>query len=239
MRKHFIGYYRPTEVEFKALWDECFFSFDANVLLNFYRYKAETRENLFRILHAIKDRMWLTNQAAKEYFERRLGVIQGQVDAYSNVIESLEDSRNKLEGDVSEYSRHSTIDVKRLMTTLDKAYGEAKAALEKVRGIHPDLLKNDDVLARLTELFDGRVGDCYSDEELPKIMKQAEERAKNKIPPGFRDAHKEDGRQHGDTLVWLQVLSEAGKRKRPVIFVTDDAKDDWWLRHSGKSIGPR
>jgi len=239
MRKQFGGYYRPTEAEFKALWNDCFFSFDANVLLNFYRYRAETRDNLFRILQAIRDRMWLTHQAAKEHFEGRLAVIQGQVDAYSKVIESLEDSRKKLEGSVSEYSRHSTIDVKRLMATLDKAYAEAKAALERVKGDHPDLLRNDDVLDRLTELFDGRVGDCYSDEELPKIIKQAEERAKKKTPPGFRDANKEGERQHGDTLIWLQLLAEASERKRPVIFVTDDAKDDWWLTHNGKRIGPR
>ena len=32
-------YYRPTESEFKKLWKDCVFAFDANTLLNVYRYK--------------------------------------------------------------------------------------------------------------------------------------------------------------------------------------------------------
>jgi hypothetical protein len=31
MRTMFPGYYRPTEEEFKKMWQECIFSFDANV----------------------------------------------------------------------------------------------------------------------------------------------------------------------------------------------------------------
>ena len=45
MRKTFPGYYRPTEAEFRRLWDKCIFVLDANVLLNLYRYSEETRKS--------------------------------------------------------------------------------------------------------------------------------------------------------------------------------------------------
>ena len=38
MRDLFPSYYRPTDEEFKELWEKCTFIFDANVLLNLYLY---------------------------------------------------------------------------------------------------------------------------------------------------------------------------------------------------------
>lgn len=37
MRDLFPGYYRPTEAEFKKMWDEGIVSVDANLLLHIYR----------------------------------------------------------------------------------------------------------------------------------------------------------------------------------------------------------
>ena len=43
MKDIFKGYYRPSDDEFKKMWEEGIFVFDTNVLLNFYRYKKETK----------------------------------------------------------------------------------------------------------------------------------------------------------------------------------------------------
>ncbi|MGZ3645243.1 MAG: hypothetical protein ACXVCM_15485, partial [Ktedonobacteraceae bacterium] len=40
MQELFPGYYRPTKEEFSTMWQQCIFVFDANVLLNIYRYTA-------------------------------------------------------------------------------------------------------------------------------------------------------------------------------------------------------
>lgn len=44
---------------------------------------------------------------------------------------------------------------------------------------------------------------------------------------------------HGDLLVWREMLAKAATDKKPIIFVTDDRKEDWWLFHKGKQLGPR
>jgi hypothetical protein len=239
MRNKFIGYYVPSEPEFKVLWQDCFFSFDANVLLNFYRYRADTRNQLFGVLEALGDRIWLTNQAAREYFENRLGLIQGQIDAYAEIARSLDDAKAKLANKITEVLRRSSIDVGDLMSRLDKTHEDVSAAVDKIKHGHPDFLKQDDVLAKLTTLFEGRVGDPYSADDLANVLKLAEERLRKRVPPGFEDADKGAERQYGDTILWFQLLAEAKRRQRSVIFVTDDAKDDWWLRNSGKTFGPR
>lgn len=67
MKKLFPGYYRPSETDFASLWDNCIFVFDANVLLNLYRYSTETSAELIDIMDKISDRLWLPFQVASEY----------------------------------------------------------------------------------------------------------------------------------------------------------------------------
>lgn len=46
MRTMFPGHFRPNEEDFQALWADCMFAVDANVLLNLYRYSPDTRAAL-------------------------------------------------------------------------------------------------------------------------------------------------------------------------------------------------
>jgi len=59
MKESFKEYYKPTEKEFKNLWDNCEFIFDANVLLNIYRYSSETTEEFLDVLKKVQDRVWI------------------------------------------------------------------------------------------------------------------------------------------------------------------------------------
>ena len=34
-------------------------------------------------------------------------------------------------------------------------------------------------------------------------------------------------------------MAESNLKQKPVIFITDDRKEDWWLERNGKTIGPR
>jgi PIN domain-containing protein len=78
MRDLFPGYYRPTQEQFQQMWRECIFVFDANVLLNIYRYSSDTRDELFDVLEHLKDRIWIPHQAMLEYHENREEVISQQ-----------------------------------------------------------------------------------------------------------------------------------------------------------------
>lgn len=40
-------------------------------------------------------------------------------------------------------------------------------------------------------------------------------------------------------VLWFQIIDKAKEEKRPIIFVTDDTKEDWWEEIMGKTIGPR
>src|SRR5258708_8721166 len=97
MRKMFPGYYRPTKEEFFKMWEEATFAFDTNILLNTYRYTAETQKKIFEILEQLKDRIWLPYQVAFEYHERRLDVISEQVKVYEDIETLLDRCLQQLE----------------------------------------------------------------------------------------------------------------------------------------------
>jgi hypothetical protein len=59
MKDMFRQHHRLDEAERSAVWDTCVFVAYANVLLNIYRYADATREDLFRVLEGLSDRVWV------------------------------------------------------------------------------------------------------------------------------------------------------------------------------------
>ena len=97
-------------------------------------------------------------------------------------------------------------------------------------------------------MFEGKVGEGYTKAKLEEIHKDLETRYQQSIPPGFRDAKKENSKQNdeditadkfGDGVLWFQIIDHAKVQQKPIIFITDDVKDDWWRRDRGKTRGPR
>lgn len=239
MRRKFLGYYRPTEKEFSELWKSCLFAFDANVLLNLYRYTAETKTSLLAILEKVSDRIWLPYQAAYEYHNRRLDVIQQLTNAYDKILEIVRNSRTSLEGNLSSIGRHPSIQTHELLKSHSDALEKFEDTLAKLKQEHPDFLTDDPIKETISTLFDGKVGEPTEEGELLKVYKQGEERYKSGRPPGYADRGKGGTEQYSDLVIWFQLIAKARESKKPIIFVTDDRKGDWWLKSGGKTIGPR
>lgn len=239
MRKIFPGYYRPTESDFRKLWDRCLFVLDANVLLNLYRYSEETRKKLIYTLRQVESRIWVPYQAALEYQRNRLEVISAQKEAYKQIGQLLDDTTKKLETQLRSYKRHPLINAEKLLVPVNEAFAAVLEELKAVRQKHPDLLDNDSVRDELTKLLDGKVGPPYGDDRLKQIFKEGEDRYAKSKPPGYKDAKTKEGDKiFGDLVLWYQVMDKAESDKLPIIIITDDVKDDWWWRHEGKIIGP-
>jgi len=66
MKSNFPGHFFQVD-ENHEIWNECIFVFDANILLNLYRYSDETRELLISTLSGLKERIWIPNKVAFEY----------------------------------------------------------------------------------------------------------------------------------------------------------------------------
>lgn len=72
------------------------------------------------------------------------------------------------------------------------------------------------------------IGDGYSFPELMDIISEGELRYSASIPPGYMDAKEKQSIQvYGDLIIWKQILKYAQSHSKPVIFVSDDTKEDW------------
>jgi PIN like domain len=228
MRASFPSHYvRKDEAFFAHLWAHGHFVFDANMLLNFFRYSAETRADLYRLLTraSVSNRLWIPYHVALEYHRHIYAVRYEPIGACAELAEQLKKARNKLRAD----EHRARVD--KLSTELAQLTDEAKS-----RYFSSD---EDEWIHKIGELFDGKVGNSWDEKRLADIYKEGEERYKKKIPPGFADASSKSGNErYGDLIVWKQIVEFATSKPPGIIFVTDDAKDDWWLRMGGQTVGP-
>lgn len=78
MKSFFPGYYGLDEKEKEELWTNAIVVIDTNVLLDFYRVSKDTSNELISALEAVRDKLWLPYQIAKEYHNNLSGVISEQ-----------------------------------------------------------------------------------------------------------------------------------------------------------------
>jgi hypothetical protein len=238
MREKFRGYYAPTEEELQALWSSATIVLDANVLLDFHRYEAETSATYLDLATFFGDRLWLPFQAAHEYHENRITVRSETTSTHKEQIASIE----KLVNAIGQSPRKSHLTAGEKHKTLLAA---AQDLLDELKKDSDDLANrsgpttDDPVLARITTLYEGKVGDEPSKEALAALHTAGAERFSKRIPPGYKDQAKEGDRKYGDYVLWQEVLDHAKEHKTDIILVTEDAKEDWWVSIQGKQIMPR
>lgn len=246
MKDVFLGFYRPSNDSFKVLWEECYFVFDTNVLLNAYRYPKLAQDVLLHVFELLSERIWIPYQVGLEYHSRITDEIFKQEKAYDDLDKVLKDKIISLEDEYKKYSiRHTNLKLdETLLQKVKASVEEISKDLKKQKENHPDL---NDMKYRLAKIFDGKVGEPFSQEELNEIYEEGNDRYQSKIPPGFKDSNKGDKRyfdgityenRYGDLVLWKQLIDFANTSEKNIIFITDDQKEDWWHIHSGKTIGP-
>lgn len=244
MKNLFCGYHKPTQDDFKHLWDNAIISFDTNILLHLYRYSDSTTKHLLDILKKLKDRAWLTHQCVKEFYSNRLKVILDMQSKYEEISSLGKTTLTKLSSEISEKANlHPLIDKEEFASLLSKFEKDFLAKVEDAQRKHPNYLERDPILKTLFTTFEGRVGAHYDDATLKQIFKEGEDRYAKEIPPGYMDSRgpnkKTGDDQYGDLVLWKQLIDLSKTHKKPLIFATDDTKADWWIEYRGRTIGPR
>lgn len=222
------------------MWQECVFAFDANMLLHIYRYTPETQESFVLVLDRLKDRIWAPYQAAREYYDNRETVIENQLKVYDDINSLLDETYVKLKTQLAAYKTHVSVKTEQVLESIKSGVEKAKESLANNKQTHPDVASSKLLGEKLTALFEGKVGSQFSTAKLLEIYEEAERRFKAQIPPGFKDAKgKEYPDKYGDVVMWFQLIEYAKAQRKPIIFVTDDRKEDWWLKEKGQTVSPR
>src|ERR1022692_4157401 len=238
MRDLYPGYKSPSDDDLTELWKTCIFAFDASALLDCYRLTPTSCDEYFWALEKIPTRLWLPHQAGLEYYDNRIEVIESGEASYERIPQLARDAANLFKKSLDRYRQYRWIDAERWMSILDSGVQQIISEISKEEHVLKGYLATDPIEARLQTLFAGKVGDPYP--SMYEIFMRAEQRLQLSIPPGFKDlADKKDFHRYGDVVLWFQLLDFAKSSKRGLVFITSDAKTDWWSRESGKTSGVR
>lgn len=218
---------------------------DANVLLNLYRYADQARDDLLLVLVRLGDQLWVSNQVLVEFWRNRDAVLRDPRET-ERISSEMSASREQVLSAFRAWSNRVSLPADRtnelslaLSSGFDAVIAGVEAfndesAIESARDTDKDT-----VLKRLEQILTDRVGMPLDHEAQRAAIEEGMRRVSEREPPGYMDKNKDDAGAAGDYLVWEQVLVEAERRKCDVIFVTADAKEDWWRREGGELRGPR
>lgn len=236
----FPGYFRPSEDELRKMMKSALIVLDSNVLLNFYRYSTETRKELLDVFSSLKERLWIPHQVAKEFAKNRVNVILEQSDILNNYKKKLSEINEHIQEELSKVTnrrQHPIISIDEIIDEFEQIISTHTDELDESRKhlISDDI--DDHILASIESLLEGRIGPAFTEDEYSSAVEKGEKRFKDLVPPGFRDTKKPGDAKYGDWFIWKQMLTKASEQKGPVIFITDDGKDDWWWKLKGKTLG--
>ena len=245
--------------DFKNIWDSRpLIIFDTNGFLNIYRYSTETIDQILTVLNTIpKEQFIVLSQVIEEYNKNRLNVISTEYNKYKEVTKEVDRimliAKNDINKQFLKYNKFRFPLVKELGIKINDAIEliteetqtYKKNIKEEVKN-NEKMLKEDRIHLFIDDLIQlGRVGKPFTLSGLLQIFTEGEERYKYQIPPGYMDIVKDKKdptkrEKFGDLIIWKQLLKEAKTCKSPIIFITHDEKEDWWVLDNNKvPIRPR
>ncbi|MET9504891.1 PIN domain-containing protein [Streptomyces sp. NPDC006622] len=242
----FGAFRTPTDEDFTAVLTNGLVAPDANVLLNLYRYTEQARGDLLRALGALESRLWVPHQVLVEFWRNRESTLSDARSSGSQAAEDMAGHATQAERTLLAWARRVALpedETERLRNQLNEVFGDVRETILEVgegewRNITQDT-STDPVIAKLEPALDGRAGAPLSPEDHDKAIAEGMRRVEERLPPGYMDQAKDGVGAAADYLIWEQILREAARRHCDVLFVTADAKEDWWRKEQGFNRGPR
>lgn len=241
---------------FKSLYSsDPVYIFDTNIYLNLLRYSRKSSEELLLIYRLIQENIWVPSQVRHE-FEKNLSIVENQ--RISNAKKAVTDIKNALNSCSSavmkqmqffikykfaqsqEVSSQFISDIEILKKSLER-YGDSCIKQEndgfmdknEVEGFFRLICNHSE----LNELAPSTLFEIYKDGDI---------RYKYKIPPGYMDDPRNNPKStkngvdiFGDLVLWYEIISFGKKKEKPIVFVTADTKEDWFLEKYERATAPR
>ncbi|WP_394619082.1 PIN-like domain-containing protein [Lentzea sp. JNUCC 0626] len=243
----FEDYRTPTDEDYRRVLTSGLVVFDANVLLNLYRFNSTTRRDLIAVMQGLGESLWIPHQVMREFWRNREPTLDRISDGPKESLDLLDKASRSAENAVSSWSKKIALNDARkahLLDTLEAAFQSVRQTISEQAAAdaaeHARDTNTDAILDTLASTLANRVGAALSSKDHAAAVTEAQRRIVAQEPPGFLDADKTDDElRAGDYLVWEQLLREAERRGCDALMVTSDVKEDWWCRNKNELRGPR
>ena len=245
----FSAYYRSDPEALADALREGVVIFDANALLDLYRFSPGSRDDLMRAIEAVRDRVFVPHRVALEFHKNHVRAVADRIEEYSAYGDRLSEIRGQAVGVLRQATMRAHgqgAASAEILDRLETLFEDLRLFVQSVGeryDLDPDTLAKappDPIVTRLAEVVGARVGREPSTESLETDEKEARRRIDERIPPGFGDRQKGDNAS-GDYLWWAESVryAHALKPSAVVIVSNDVTKGDWAHTERGFRIGPR
>ena len=164
---------------------------------------------------------------ASEYHKNLNKVIEEQYEKYDKPLSYLK----SFEECVNKTREHPFIEYKVEINILRNRLREGKEKLKK-------LISSNTKADEISNILGKCIGSKFTEEELRKLYKEADDRYKDNIPPGFKDDTKSNKNKYGDFIIWKELITKSKTEQKDIIFVTNDIKCDWFVSYINDSKIP-
>ncbi|MGH2667161.1 PIN domain-containing protein [Flavobacterium sp.] len=213
------------------------FVLDTNSLLIPFNTGKENIEEIGKIYQNLisSNKLYIPEHSLKEFAKNRSFRISELFSTIDNQLSTLPPIKSFdypiLEG-LDAYKK-----LKKTKEEVLKQIKEYKKDLEDLKSGIIDWNWSDPVTTMYQNTFTEKIiiSPAGSEEEL---IKEYENRIEDDIPPGNKDKSK-DNNAIGDFLIWKSILELGKKKKKDIIFVSNDEKNDWLLKGNQKSISTK
>lgn len=236
MTEMFKGYSDYSEDEYKNIWENSIIVVDSNILLNFYRYSEETRNNIFKILEKLKDRLWIPYQVGKEFFDNKNKVMVNSYNEYDTLNTSLRKKIQEAKEETNKRKNNQLNCKTEINNVLDATMKQIEEMLNKEKISKKPKFEKNAIERKMLELFNDSIGEKIAGDEFEKMKQEGIRRFEQEIPPGYKDDQKDE---NGDYYIFYSMIKEAKDKNKDVIFITDDVKEDWFNIINGEKHGGR
>ena len=241
MRKQFPIYYHLSEAEKQNLFksSDCYFVFDTNALLDIYRLGQETAKKVLKVINKYKGRIVIPKHVACEYHDNMLDIITEVYRKYNNFLnKNRKDYILNCVVESTGITKEPSLK-RKVIKHLKPAIARMISDIKKEEKYILDQFKTWELQNELSDALGSLVLKGFTSQEKEKIEQEGENRFKEKIPPGYRDAKDKDTNIYGDFIIWREILRFAKEKHCSVIFIGRDMKEDWLQILHGMICGPR
>lgn len=242
MRKKYSEYYHPSIEELKTASSNAWFVFDTNSLLDVLRLSPTLSQKTIESIRAHHDNIRIPANVDYEYHKHMVETPAEMISIAESAIKEMNfDSFKETFKKIFAGGKRRPLPsdcIEAYSKDFKQAVDAIRDKLLKLKDHYSDLFKHQNHQLTLSELLEDCLLPGFSDEDIAKIEKEGEDRYANKVPPGYMDDEKEDNK-YGDLIIWKEMIELANTTKRNIFFVSNDAKEDWIYRVSGKTWGPR
>ncbi|WP_394548138.1 PIN domain-containing protein [Priestia aryabhattai] len=241
MREIFFPFFKYNDETINRIWENGIIIIDTNALLNTYRMHSDARKQFFDVLHHknLNPKLWMPYQIGWEFFRNRKKAIDESLDALKFAKEDIKKGMQKLSSIVTKSGLKYHEDfLAQVQQELDEFNKKMEVTFrdynKKNKNRRSDFYRGnnlkeiDPIVNTINSIFRGKYAEPVKHKELLSHYTQGEFRFSLAMPPGYEDEIKGDYRKFGDFIIWEEMIKKALSSEKPIIFVTEDHKKDWW-----------